>query len=157
MRLCPQRHLAARAFRTPPTDEQIAYLASFVPLSIIAAPPVLYGPVFFTYVSACHFYIVLSGWWTKFSHDIYVIINLVKSAFYVDNCFTSNSHLARVFIIPEDNQQHHAVYARLLAKQNGCCSYCSKLISESDTIVSKAYSRRSKYFHQVCATRIKII
>jgi hypothetical protein len=65
--------------------------------------------------------------------------------------------LTRVFIVASENQQYRAVYARVQKKQNGCCSYCNKTISKNDTIVSKAYVRSSKYFHQACAARIKII
>lgn len=65
--------------------------------------------------------------------------------------------LARVYVVAASNQQYRAVYARMRAKQDGLCSYCSMAISESDTIVSKAYVRKSKYFHKACAERINII
>lgn len=56
-----------------------------------------------------------------------------------------------------DNQQYRAVYTRMLAKQDGRCSYCNGAINENDTIVSKAYVRRSKYFHKTCAEKVHII
>jgi len=65
--------------------------------------------------------------------------------------------LAKVYVVVASNQQYRAVYARMQAKQDGLCSHCSMTISESDTIVSKAYVRKSKYFHKACAERIKII
>jgi hypothetical protein len=65
--------------------------------------------------------------------------------------------LPRVFVVARDNQQYRAVYARVLEKQNGCCSYCNGAINENDTIVSKAYVRKSKYFHKICAERVHIL
>jgi hypothetical protein len=65
--------------------------------------------------------------------------------------------LAKVFVVATGNQQYRAVYARMVAKQDGLCSYCGIAISQSDTIVSKAYVRKSKYFHKACAEKINII
>ncbi len=65
--------------------------------------------------------------------------------------------LAKVYVVATGNQQYRAVYARMMAKQDGLCSYCGIAISQSDTIVSKAYVRKSKYFHKACAEKINII
>jgi hypothetical protein len=65
--------------------------------------------------------------------------------------------LPKVFVIARDNQQYRAVYARMLTKQDGRCSHCNAAINENDTIVSKAYVRRSKYFHKACAEMVHII
>jgi hypothetical protein len=62
-----------------------------------------------------------------------------------------------VFVIASDNQQYRAVYARVLTKQDGRCSHCKAAINENDTIVSKAYVRKSKYFHKACAEMVKIL
>ena len=68
-----------------------------------------------------------------------------------------NESLARVYVVATSNQQYRAVYARMMAKQDGLCSYCGIAISQSDTIVSKAYVRKSKYFHKACAEKINIM
>jgi hypothetical protein len=68
-----------------------------------------------------------------------------------------NESLAKVYVVATDNHQYRAVYARMMAKQDGLCSHCRISIGQSDTIVSKAYVRRSKYFHKACAEKINII
>ena len=68
-----------------------------------------------------------------------------------------NESLAKVYVVATSNQQYRAVYARMMAKQDGLCSYCGIAISQSDTIVSKAYVRKSKYFHKACAEKINIM
>jgi len=65
--------------------------------------------------------------------------------------------LPRVFVIARDNQQYRAAYSRVLTKQDGRCSHCKAAINENDTIVSKAYVRKSKYFHKACAERVHIL
>jgi hypothetical protein len=62
-----------------------------------------------------------------------------------------------VFVVARENNQYRAVYTRLLAKQDGLCSYCNAAINKNDTIVSKAYVRKSKYFHVACAEKVHII
>ena len=65
--------------------------------------------------------------------------------------------VTRTFVIRPTSQQYRAVYSRMLSKQDGLCSHCNGAISNGDTIVSKAYVRSSKYFHEACAQLIKII
>jgi hypothetical protein len=81
---------------------------------------------------------------------------MVKSLF---SCalLTEPKALSRVFVVAKDNQQYRAVYARMVTKQDGRCSHCKAAINNNDTIVSKAYVRKSKYFHKVCAERVHIL
>gem|GEM_PF-3355271 len=63
--------------------------------------------------------------------------------------------MQKVFVIARDNKQYRAVYSRMLTKQDGRCSQCKAAINKNDTIVSKAYVRKSKYFHKACAERVQ--
>jgi hypothetical protein len=45
----------------------------------------------------------------------------------------------------------------MLSKQDGLCGYCNAAINRNDTIVSKAYVRKSKYFHVACAEKVHIL
>lgn len=77
MRSCSQRMLATRAFGSPPFDENLAYLASFVSLGIVTASPILCRLVPFTDVLANHsldwvygilFDCIFTSWLTWLSH-----------------------------------------------------------------------------------------
>ena len=65
--------------------------------------------------------------------------------------------LARIYVIDTDNHNYSAVFTRIKAKQQGLCRFCGLRIKENDTIISKAYSRRPKYFHKECAERINLL
>ena len=65
--------------------------------------------------------------------------------------------MTRISIIEKTNQQYRATFTRLQEKQDGLCGKCGTRINHDDVIVSKTYSRKSKYFHQACAERLNII
>jgi hypothetical protein len=65
--------------------------------------------------------------------------------------------LPRIFVVTRDNNQYRAVYTRVQSKQDGRCGYCNAAINRNDTIVSKAYVRKSKYFHVACAEKVHIL
>jgi hypothetical protein len=65
--------------------------------------------------------------------------------------------LARIYIINTDNHNYNAVLTRIRAKQEGLCRFCGQRIKDKDTIISKAYRRRPKYFHKECAERINLL
>lgn len=84
------------------------------------------------------------------------MINLVKSVFFYDIGFTMEP-LARIYIIDTDNHNYNAVLTRITVKQQGLCRFCGRIIKDNETIISKAYSRRPKYFHKECAELIKLL
>jgi hypothetical protein len=91
-------------------------------------------------------------------HYIYVMINMVKSAFLLKILFLCRkSFLAKIHVINTDNQNYNAVITRIRTRQEGLCRLCTERIKESDTIISKPYSRRPKYFHKECAERIHLL
>jgi hypothetical protein len=65
--------------------------------------------------------------------------------------------LAKVRVIDIDNHNYNAILTRITARQEGRCCFCAEKIKDRDTIISKAHSRRRKYFHQECAERIHLV
>jgi hypothetical protein len=91
-------------------------------------------------------------------HYIYVMINMVKSAFLLKILISMQEVLlAKIHVINTDNQNYNAVITRIRTRQEGLCRFCAERIKESDTIISKPYSRRPKYFHKECAERIHLL
>jgi len=60
-------------------------------------------------------------------------------------------------VIAQDNQQYRAVYTRVLSRLASRSADCNTAINKNDTIVSKAYVRRAKYFHMACAEKVHIV
>ena len=85
------------------------------------------------------------------------MINMVKSVFFYENISKQLYSLARIYIINADNHNYNAVLARIRAKQQGLCRFCGRRIEGNDTIISKAYSKRPKYFHKKCAESINVL
>jgi hypothetical protein len=92
-------------------------------------------------------------------HCIYVMINMVKSAFLLKIFLLREEEffLAKIHVIDIDNHNYNAVITRIRIRQEGLCRFCAERINESDIIISKSYSRRPKYFHKECAERINLL
>jgi hypothetical protein len=86
------------------------------------------------------------------------MINMVKSAFLLKILLVMQEFfLAKIHVIDEDNHNYNAVITRIRTRQEGLCRFCAERIKESDTIISKSYSRSPKYFHRECAERIHLL
>lgn len=88
------------------------------------------------------------------------MINMVKSVFLLErlNPYARKEDLlTKVSVIDIDNHNYNAVLTRITARQEGRCRFCAERIKDTDTIISKAHSRRRKYFHKECAERIHLL
>jgi hypothetical protein len=65
--------------------------------------------------------------------------------------------LAKVRVIDIDNHNYNAVLTRITVMQEGGCRLCAEKIKDNDIIISKAHSKRRKYFHKECAERIHLV
>jgi hypothetical protein len=91
-------------------------------------------------------------------HRIYVMINIVKLGFLLKILLLMQEvFLAKIHVINTDNHNYNAVLTRIRTRQEGLCRFCAERIKDNDTIISKAYSRRPKYFHKECAERIHLL
>lgn len=81
---------------------------------------------------------------------------MLSQSFFTITGFTREP-LARIYVIDTDNHNYSAVLTRIRVKQQGLCRFCGRIIKDNETIISKAYSRRPKYFHKECAELIKLL